>query len=526
MSSSEPSSSEDEDDTLTTPKHILKPPKFDGQSSFQTFMAQFSNCAEHNKWNRAQKLAYLRNSLEKEAANILWDYGKDVTDSLSGLMNILKTRFGGKVVADKHRIELRNRRCRQNESLQSLHSDIQRLAALAFPNVQPQMQEEIACDHFLDGLGDPDFVLKIRERRPADLDSALQIALQLEVWTTDTARLREAAKLERGEVKRVREISNKKPDPMDALQKEVEKMEKKLVEFEHRMPKTPNNGGFSNNYRQPNSNRHTAPNFYGGAPPESGRFTSLSSRGPNPANYGNSNNFVRPRGFNGSNRNSNYGPPNPNSGCYRGGDQMHRARECPVSSAEQRRPEQQPTSSPQQPDVRPMKDHSNKQDRTCIWVKYRQNRISALIDTGSDVSIAGEDIARNMGWTIHAHLPKEVSVANNETVSILGAARVVLFVAGRGVESEILIAPDLDGLILGIDWLRSQARIRWDCDNRRTQFGDREWIELRREAEQPCRTSVYKVGQTRSPNKCLGTLSRSKLNTIHLLSEKAVRQRG
>ena len=119
---------------------------------------------------------------------------------------------------------------------------------------------------------------------------------------------------------------------------------------------------------------------------------------------------------------------------------------------EQHRSEQQQPPS-QQPDVRPMKDRSNKQDKTCIWVKYRQNRVSALIDTSSDVSIAGKDIAHNMGWTIHAHRTKEVSMANNETMSVLGVARVVLMVGGHGVESEILIAPGLEGLILGIDWL-------------------------------------------------------------------------
>ena len=118
-------------------------------------------------------------------------------------------------------------------------------------------------------------------------------------------------------------------------------------------------------------------------------------------------------------------------------------------------------------------------------VKYRQNRISALIDTGSDVSIAGEDVARKNGWTIHKHRIKEVCVANNEVMSVCGAAYVTLAVAGRGIESEILIAPDLDGLILGIDWLRRQGRIRWDFDNGRIRFGNREWIKLRREAEQP-----------------------------------------
>jgi len=106
-------------------------------------------------------LAFLRNSLEKEVANVLWDSGKNATDSLSGLKNSLEMRFGSKAFPDKHRIELQNRRRKQNESLQSLHGDIRRLAALAFPGMPSQMREVTACDHFLDALGDPDFALKI-----------------------------------------------------------------------------------------------------------------------------------------------------------------------------------------------------------------------------------------------------------------------------------------------------------------------------------------------------------------------------
>jgi len=106
-------------------------------------MAQFSNCAEHNKCNEAQKLAYLRSALDKEAAYVLWDYGQDVIGTLPGLMKILETRFGGKAMSDKHRIELRNRRRKADETLQSVHSDIRRLAALAYPNVPPEMREEV-----------------------------------------------------------------------------------------------------------------------------------------------------------------------------------------------------------------------------------------------------------------------------------------------------------------------------------------------------------------------------------------------
>jgi len=129
---------------------------------------------------------------------------------------------------------------------------------------------------------------------------------------------------------------------------------------------------------------------------------------------------------------------------------------------------------------------------TCIRARYRQYELSALIDIGSDVSIAGEDIARDLGWTIYKHRTTEVSIANNKTMSILGATRVVLIVAGRGIESEILIAPDLDGLILGVNWLHSQGRIRWDFDQGKIKFGKQRWIKLQPEAEQPYRASIRK----------------------------------
>jgi len=88
-----------------------------------------------------------------------------------------------------------------------------------------------------------------------------------------------------------------------------------------------------------------------------------------------------------------------------------------------------------QHDNRPEGNCTCPPDKTCIWIEYHQHRLSALLDTGSDVSIAGEKLARELGWTISAHDTEAVGVANSKTMSILGAARVELIVAGHSVES-------------------------------------------------------------------------------------------
>jgi len=159
--SSSSSSSESSIHEHPKPKHILKPPKYDGTCSFETFLAQFQNCAVYNKWTKKEQLVYLRSSLEKDAGQVLWDYSAETTASLSKMIKVLKERFGEANQANKYRFELKSRRRRSNETLRSLHSDIRRLTALALPDLEHRARETMACDYFIDALNDPNFAVKV-----------------------------------------------------------------------------------------------------------------------------------------------------------------------------------------------------------------------------------------------------------------------------------------------------------------------------------------------------------------------------
>ena len=54
-----------------TPNRWMKPEKFDGKGSFETFLYQFENCSRYNQWNKEHKVAYLRWSLLGNAAQLL-----------------------------------------------------------------------------------------------------------------------------------------------------------------------------------------------------------------------------------------------------------------------------------------------------------------------------------------------------------------------------------------------------------------------------------------------------------------------
>jgi len=81
------------------------------------------------------------------------------------LWKLLSDRFAGQNLAEKYRTELRNRRRKQDESLDVLCQDIRRLLILAHPGPSSSAHEAIAKDSFIDALSS-ELSLKVRECDP------------------------------------------------------------------------------------------------------------------------------------------------------------------------------------------------------------------------------------------------------------------------------------------------------------------------------------------------------------------------
>ena len=95
------------------------------------------------------------------------------------LVTALENRFGTAHQAELHRMKLRNRTRKRDESLAEPMEDIERLARLADPDAAHAMLELLAKDHFIDSLTDEDMKLRIRQNRPESLQQVLEAALEL-----------------------------------------------------------------------------------------------------------------------------------------------------------------------------------------------------------------------------------------------------------------------------------------------------------------------------------------------------------
>jgi len=115
------------------------------------------------------------------AAQMLWG-----TEGYSykQLVEKLGNRFAGRGIEERYQHELRCRRRGKNEQIREMAQDVQRLMSLAYPGEKSSLAEHIARDAFLTALDDPELELKIREREPMDLESAVKMAQRFEMNKT------------------------------------------------------------------------------------------------------------------------------------------------------------------------------------------------------------------------------------------------------------------------------------------------------------------------------------------------------
>jgi len=89
--------------------------------------------------------------------------------------------------------------------------------------------------------------------------------------------------------------------------------------------------------------------------------------------------------------------------------------------------------------------------RSSIGHTYQRRTITAFLDAGSDITVAGASLAKKFKWEIYYYPLTSVKTANGEDMLIDGISYVPFRIGTQTIESAALISPDMTGLILDID---------------------------------------------------------------------------
>ncbi|KAJ8940491.1 hypothetical protein NQ318_008529 [Aromia moschata] len=169
---------------LSSPVEIskirMKPPQFDGKSSWVNYLRQFEAAARANGWSLAEKATALTLALRDDATDILQTLSLEEQDDYHQLVKHLEMRYGQSHLEHVYHSQLKNRYQKSNESLQEFEADIARLVRLAYSSTPENVMERLAVQAFLDGLRDTETRQALTLARPSKLVDALARALEFE----------------------------------------------------------------------------------------------------------------------------------------------------------------------------------------------------------------------------------------------------------------------------------------------------------------------------------------------------------
>ena len=472
----------------------IKLQKFDGTSSWESWWAHFQNCSTYNKWSRRDKLAFLKGALTGNASQVLWDTDRSVTDSLSKLVDVLKSRYGGERQAEKYKAELQIRRRKPGESLSELHQDIRRLMALAFPKLMADAREEIACDHFTQALGDPNLALKVKERVPKTLDEALRVALQLEAWARNVNQSQDRHDDDRTERSRQKARATKpdgttanteQGDRLTKLESQLAKMHEELKKLSAvpKAPVTPPQTSEKPSASHPSQRYGTQASSQAGERPQPPVRSQPPIRSQHPVQSpppfwpppGNPPFFVQQ-----SSSNSYHSQP---FECWTCGLPGHLSRNCPSkmpNTAGQYCP-------PQQNDMS-SRGSNNMHDQANVYVELKLQGMSVpcLVDSGCELTLVPKELIKRFKTVDVRPSDQRIWAANNTPISIEGEVQLPFVLDGRCLWTTALVSEDVEEVMLGIDWLEQYGCI-WDFRTKKLRIDGQPAITLRRRGNIKCR---------------------------------------
>jgi len=151
----------------------------------------------------------------------------------------------------------------------------------------------------------------------------------------------------------------------------------------------------------------------------------------------------------------------------------------------------------------------------CVYIQLRLEgrNIMCLLDTGCDTNLFPYSLLKRIKGISVTESNKHVLAANDTEVTIIGEAAIPLTLENRSLKTFALLSPDVEEVMLGIDWLRKNKCI-WDFCNQRLYVDGLQVPLLNQEGHTRCRRVLIQEDTTIPPRGELDIPARSTLLSI------------
>jgi hypothetical protein len=419
----------------------LSLPPFSGVGdSLAVHLARWRNCAEFFSWDAVARVCFLKGSLTGVAANLLWQLPENCSEQ--ELLQLLHARFGDEGQVETYRSQLRARKRRKGESLQSLYLDIHRLVSLSFPAETGRYVGVCARDAFLSALGDNEARFRALDKGAENLEQAYEIVSRYESlmggWDSS----------EDSDRRRVRQVEKAPVEGWQAeFRQQMQRFESSLKSEMQRM-ETSWEQRFKSVERACVASADGADNAVGPPPQQQQGLRRGNAR------------------FGRAGRQDADGRPRY---CYNCGSAGHLRRDCAIARGSASSSAVASSTQPglsHQGDVHAVANGTETASKleTCLPIRIKRGDkyidLLAIIDSGSRQCLLPSCYVRSRLRPCSTKLV----AANGTQISTLGEWTTDVFVDGVCVRTTFVVSDQISEVLLSRDWLRDNNFV-WDFGN-------------------------------------------------------------
>ena len=158
------------------PRKTLEPRRFSGRNneSVAEFLAQFEITAKINRWTDDERALNLLYALDSPARSLLTEV-QDMADmTYAEIKQALTKRFGPIASVEIHEQTLQESKLSRGQSVRELASEVNRIAKLAYPELDAAARSRFAIKYLVAAIGDKEAMFYIRDKNPRSTDEVCE----------------------------------------------------------------------------------------------------------------------------------------------------------------------------------------------------------------------------------------------------------------------------------------------------------------------------------------------------------------
>lgn len=164
------------------PRPVFMPETFTGVNrEWSDWSEQFEMAAEVNNWNDDLKLKFMSLLFSGRARDLFSGLSLEARTNYALLKDSMTKCLEPCKSADWQRLSFSTRRRLPNETVREFGNSLRRLITKAYPTVGNDTQDLLARDHFIAHVGTGETRIQLRSAKPATLESAVNLASELEL---------------------------------------------------------------------------------------------------------------------------------------------------------------------------------------------------------------------------------------------------------------------------------------------------------------------------------------------------------